>query len=80
MSLLDKIKNDIVESHVWKSIFRHGYEDTPRNRVMMVTVQRLSPSPSGQGTAPCRAHALYVVHGRTDLSDVFDHRDNRHLS
>ena len=37
MSLLDKIKSDIVESHVWKSIFRHGYEDTPRNRVMMVT-------------------------------------------
>jgi quinol-cytochrome oxidoreductase complex cytochrome b subunit len=37
MALLDKIKNDIVESHVWKSIFRHGYEDTPRNRVMMVT-------------------------------------------
>ncbi len=37
MSLLDKIKSDIVESHVWKSIFRHGYDDTPRNRVMMVT-------------------------------------------
>ena len=37
MSLIDKIKSDIVESHVWKSIFRHGYEDTPRNRVMMVT-------------------------------------------
>src|SRR6187399_2893359 len=37
MSLLEKIKNDIVESHVWKAIFRHGYEDTPRNRVMMVT-------------------------------------------
>jgi len=37
MSLIDKIKSDIVESHVWRSIFRHGYEDTPRNRVMMVT-------------------------------------------
>ena len=37
MSLLEKIKTDIVESHVWKSIFRHGYDDTPRNRVMMVT-------------------------------------------
>ena len=37
MSLFDKIKTDIVESHVWRSIFRHGYEDTPRNRVMMVT-------------------------------------------
>ena len=37
MSLLEKIKNDIVESQVWKAIFRHGYDDTPRNRVMMVT-------------------------------------------
>ena len=37
MSVLEKIKNDVVESQVWKSIFRHGYEDTPRNRVMMVT-------------------------------------------
>jgi quinol-cytochrome oxidoreductase complex cytochrome b subunit len=35
--VLEKIKNDIVESHVWKAIFRHGYDDTPRNRVMMVT-------------------------------------------
>ena len=34
---LEQIKKDIVESHVWKSIFRHGYEDTPRNRVLMVT-------------------------------------------
>ena len=40
MALKDKIeeiKKDIVESHVWKAIFRHGYEDTPRNRVLMVT-------------------------------------------
>src|SRR3990170_2875902 len=36
-NLFDKIKNDIVESQVWKAIFRHGYEDTPRNRVLMVT-------------------------------------------
>ena len=34
---LEEIKKDIVESQVWKSIFRHGYEDTPRNRVLMVT-------------------------------------------
>src|SRR5881398_192898 len=33
----EEIKQDIVESHVWKAIFRHGYEDTPRNRVLMVT-------------------------------------------
>ena len=37
MSVFEKIKNDIVESQVWKAIFRHGYDDTPRNRVMMVT-------------------------------------------
>jgi quinol-cytochrome oxidoreductase complex cytochrome b subunit len=33
----EDIKRDIVESHVWRAIFRHGYEDTPRNRVLMVT-------------------------------------------
>src|SRR6059058_674224 len=33
----EEIKRDIVESHVWKAIFCHGYEDTPRNRVLMVT-------------------------------------------
>src|SRR5207245_10683375 len=33
----EEVKRDIVESHVWKAIFRHGYEDTPRNRVLMVT-------------------------------------------
>ena len=34
---LEQLKKDIVESHVWRAIFRHGYEDTPRNRVLMVT-------------------------------------------
>src|SRR3954453_11374460 len=33
----EDIKKDITESQVWRAIFRHGYEDTPRNRVMMVT-------------------------------------------
>jgi len=37
MSKLEEIKREIVESQVWKAIFRHGYEDTPRNRVLMVT-------------------------------------------
>ena len=60
MSLLDKIKNDIVESHVWKSIFRHGYEDTPRNRVMMVTANvflHLHP-------AKVRRHAVRPIAAR----------------
>ncbi len=29
---LDKIKGNLIGSQVWKSMFRHGYEDTPRNR------------------------------------------------
>ena len=33
----EDIKRDLTESQVWKAIFRHGYEDTPRNRVLMVT-------------------------------------------
>ena len=79
MSLLDKIKNDIVESHVWKSIFRHGYDDTPRNRVMMVTANvflHLHP-------AKVRRHAVrmrftWCMGGLTFLM-FLDHRDNRHL-
>ena len=33
---LDQMKRNIVDSQVWRSMFRHGYEDTPRNRVLMV--------------------------------------------
>jgi quinol-cytochrome oxidoreductase complex cytochrome b subunit len=33
---IDAIKETIVKSDVWKSIFRHGYADTPRNRILMV--------------------------------------------
>ncbi len=32
----EEMKQQIVESQVWRSIFRHGYEDTPRNRVLAV--------------------------------------------
>jgi quinol-cytochrome oxidoreductase complex cytochrome b subunit len=32
----EAIKKSIAEGQVWKSIFRHGYPDTPRNRVMAV--------------------------------------------
>lgn len=28
--------NKLKESQLWKSIFRHGYEDTPRNRALQV--------------------------------------------
>lgn len=30
------IFNRIKETQLWKSIFRHGYEDTPRNRVLQI--------------------------------------------
>ena len=33
MSSWEETKRQITESQVWQSIFRHGYEDTPRNRV-----------------------------------------------
>lgn len=33
---LKKATDAIVESQLWKSIFRHSYEDTPRNRVLQV--------------------------------------------
>jgi quinol-cytochrome oxidoreductase complex cytochrome b subunit len=33
----EEVKRQITESPVWTSIFRHGYDDTPRNRVLMVS-------------------------------------------
>ena len=32
----DRIKRRIVEHEIWTSIFRHGYEDSKRNRLLMV--------------------------------------------
>ena len=37
MSWWSDVKDQITESQVWKSIFRHGYDDTPRNRILMVS-------------------------------------------
>jgi quinol-cytochrome oxidoreductase complex cytochrome b subunit len=31
------IKEKIVNSQVWRSVFRHGYADTPRNRVLQIS-------------------------------------------
>src|SRR3989338_4032782 len=31
----EKTRKAVVDSYVWKSIFRHGYKDIPRNRVLM---------------------------------------------
>lgn len=33
---IQDIQETIVKSPVWKSVFRHGYADTPRNRILMV--------------------------------------------
>ena len=33
---IQDIQETIVKSSVWKSVFRHGYADTPRNRILMV--------------------------------------------
>ncbi len=35
-ALFNKIKDGLMKSQVWKSIFRHSYEDTPRNRLLQV--------------------------------------------
>jgi hypothetical protein len=39
-SLLDTMTQKMVESQVWRSLFRHGYPDTPLNQslVMMSNV------------------------------------------
>ena len=33
---LSEIARTIRMSQIWRSIFRHGYQDTPRNRALMV--------------------------------------------
>ncbi len=32
----EAVRKSIAEGQVWKSVFRHGYPDTPRNRIMAV--------------------------------------------
>lgn len=34
--MFGRIKNKIKESQIFKSIFRHGYEDTPKNRILRI--------------------------------------------
>ena len=35
-SLLDRVMNQVKASQIWRSIFRHKLDDTPRNRVLAV--------------------------------------------
>ncbi|HIE79205.1 MAG TPA: cytochrome B6, partial [Nitrospinaceae bacterium] len=34
--LFEEIQKGILDSQIWKSSFRHGYADTPRNRVLQI--------------------------------------------
>jgi len=36
MSLIDHLKKQVLKSQVWKSIFRHDYKDTQRNRFLQI--------------------------------------------
>ena len=36
MSLIDNLKKQVQNSQVWKSIFRHDYKDTQRNRFLQI--------------------------------------------
>ncbi len=36
MGRLKELQKKILETQLWKSMFRHGYKDTPRNRALMV--------------------------------------------
>jgi quinol-cytochrome oxidoreductase complex cytochrome b subunit len=33
---LKELKKNILESQVWRSMFRHDYADTPRNRTLQI--------------------------------------------
>ena len=34
--IFNEIAKEITESQLWTSTFRHGYADTPRNRVLQI--------------------------------------------
>ncbi|HIA31742.1 MAG TPA: cytochrome B6, partial [Nitrospinaceae bacterium] len=34
--LFKEIQNQVLSSQIWTSSFRHGYADTPRNRVLQI--------------------------------------------
>jgi len=36
MSLYEKLKKQVLSSQIWKSIFRHDYKDTQRNRFLQI--------------------------------------------
>lgn len=34
--MLERLRKKIIETQIWKSIFRHGYPDTRRNRALVI--------------------------------------------
>src|SRR3972149_4232161 len=36
MKLIPDLIKKITDNEIWKSVFRHGYADTPRNRVLQI--------------------------------------------
>ena len=77
MSFLEKIKNDIVESQVWKAIFRHGYDDTPRNRALSATA-RLKQMPfvielgKQNLTKPVQLYAQLAIDSARSIDSLFN--------
>ena len=79
MSNWERFKQQIVESQVWRSIFRHGYEDTPRNRILAVVGKRLAAPAPVEGPQARRPAAVHLVHGRHHVPAVPDHGRHRRL-
>jgi len=63
----NELKKQVFESQVWRSIFRHSYQDNPRNRVPADRQQRLAPPAPGEDAAPRDPSVLYVVRRRSHL-------------
>jgi hypothetical protein len=70
MSKWEELKNQVTESPVWQSIFRHGYDDTPRNRVLMVSQRRFLHLHPSKVRRHADAHQLHLVHGRHHVPHV----------
>jgi hypothetical protein len=67
MKKLNDLWENITDSQVWKSIFRHGKPVDPEEPLPRGAIQRLPAPSSGADPQVGPSHALHLVHGRDDL-------------
>ena len=78
MPFWQNLKDSITGSQVWRSMFRHDYKDTRRNRALQILNNVFLHSPPSFGRPARHQNTLHMVHGRHHLFDVSHlHRHRR---